>query len=29
MSDYKKYERERNNERQEVVFDGVYVLFDF
>ena len=29
MSDRKKYERERNDERQEVIFDGVYNLFDF
>ena len=29
MSDRKKCERERNDERQEVVFDGAYSLFDF
>ena len=29
MSDYKKCEREKNDERQEVVFDGAYNLCDF
>ena len=29
MSDRKKYEKKRNDKKQEVVFDGVYSLFDF